>query len=172
MREIGCSPTYNSPGYDPDTAVDKRIMVSVQPILPIDPARRDALTGDNSGWYIAGQHVPNASDSQIMYKWGTTYGLTANDASWDDRFVRNSVLTMSGAFTGFSTGLAIFGLQFNNKIDDPNFTSFEVGYMASVAIGTHNIKVGTSNWKYWSAATGSMRFGREMTFVPSNTAAD
>lgn len=173
MREVWVAPDLNAPGYKPpeDGGIDKRITVSVQPILPIDPARRDALISSDTAWYVTGYRVPNASDSQLTSKWGTTYGVGA--ATWDDRMLRNSGIIGTGAFTGFNTGIAIFGLQLNMEIDDKNFTTFEVGYLASAAQGEDGVKVGSARWMYWSNSTvDTERFGREMTFVPSTVTRD
>ena len=171
MRERWVAPDQQSPGYDPDPSVDKRITISVQPILPIDPARVNSLQSADTAWFIAGRRVPNADESQLTSKWGTTYGV--GGATWDDRFVRNSAIIAAGAHAGFASGFNIFGLQLNTRIDDSNFTTFESGYVASASQGLWVVRVGSSQWRYWNnSVVDTERFGREMTFVPSNAAGD
>jgi hypothetical protein len=172
VRELWVAPDFQSPGYNGGGGVDTRITISVQPILPIDPARRDSLQSSDTTWYIAGRRVPNSTDAEITSKWASSYPGVA-EASWDDRFVRNSTIVATGAFTGFQNGINIFGLQLNAEIDDTEFTTFEVGYLASQGQGTWGVAVGSSPWRYWSnSVVDTERSGREMTFVPSTIAGE
>ena len=157
VRELWVAPDLGSPGWDGDPGADTRTTVSLQPVLPIDPARRDAtLVGG------ATRRVANATDSEIETQWGASYGMAAG--TWDDRFVRNNAIIITGAFTGFEDGMSIFGLKLNMEIDDAEFTTFQVGF-----IGSGSPQMGYADRRYWSnSTTDSERFGAEMSFLASN----
>ncbi len=172
LRELWVDPDHgdsvNPPvGYDPDSGVDKRITVSLQPVLPIDPARRDAQLAPG-----VNRRVANATDSEIESKYASTYGMASD--TWDKRFVRNNVIMLNGAFVGFQEGLAVFGLSLAPEIDDAEFTMFQIGYLASSAPpgSTDSRIVGYSDWRYWSTSTDSERISREFTFAPSTNNGD
>jgi hypothetical protein len=127
--------TNNPLGYDPDTAVDRKFLVSIRGrALPLDPARQNATLR-----YFT-YRVPNISDSELVA-----------DATWDDRFYRKSAVVISGADFGVAAGLGVTGLSLNNKIDDPSFTMFMVGYMQS----STSQRMGNRDLRYWSGSTSN-----------------
>jgi len=126
-REFDLREPMDNFTYNPDTGLDRRTILTVGPQLPVDPARDRSLL--RLGWL---RRVANASDSEL-------------GANWDRRFVRNGVVTLTGADTGWSTGLVVFGLQLNPKINDLEFTNFQLGFMAST--GT---KMGSADRRYYT----------------------
>ncbi len=116
-------------GYDPDTGVNRKILFTVDSDLPIDPARRDSVR--QLGYQYA---IPNRTDSEL----GT---------DWDDRFYRKSQIIASGADFGVGTGIGVTGLSLNIKIDDAEFTIFQVGFFQSS--GT---KMGSRDIRPWSGS--------------------
>jgi len=121
--------THSTLGYDPDPAVDRKILVAMDGQLPIDPARRDATL--RSGTY----RVPNLTDSEL-------------GANWDKRFLRNHAVVASGADFGPDAGIGVTGLPMRALIDDADFTTFRVGYIQSS--GSH---MGTRDLGYWSSSS-------------------
>jgi hypothetical protein len=103
-------------GHDPDPGVDRKILFSMDGKLPEDPGRKfsNLLSGMN--------RLPNTSDAELW-----------PDGSWDKRFARNNVRFISGVDFGPGSGLGITGLSGSPKIDDAEFTLFQLGYIQSNA---------------------------------------
>jgi hypothetical protein len=121
-------------GFDPDAGLDRKTQFLMGPALPVDPARETAAL--QFGWT---RHVANSSDSELQSK-----GLVPA-GTWDTRFVRNSIVSLTGVDSGWDTGLIVFGLQLNTRINDQEWTSFAMAYMQSAAP-----RGGNRDLNYWS----------------------
>ncbi|OGP60448.1 MAG: hypothetical protein A2V67_11830 [Deltaproteobacteria bacterium RBG_13_61_14] len=122
---------------DPDPLLDRRTQFLVGPALPVDPAREQAAL--QFSWI---RRVANASDSELQQK-----GLVPA-GTWDKRFVRNSITSLMGVDSGWSTGMIVFGLQLNTRINDHEWTSFAMAYMQSTTP-----RGGNRDLRYWSGHT-------------------
>ncbi|MFO8058992.1 MAG: hypothetical protein R6V10_17035, partial [bacterium] len=110
--------TEDQLGYVGDS-YDTRTDISASPVFPLDPARRDARLGDDSGRYT-GYKVANESDSEL-----------GGSSQKDHRFTRNNMITVSGADYGDPFGLGVTGLSFAPVIDDQDWTVFKLAYTQS-----------------------------------------
>jgi len=122
-------------GYDPDPSVDRKVLLEIDPgALPIDPARLNARTT------LVYRH-PNLTDSEL----NTKFGIDDQDL----HFYRKGILIASGADFGPQIGMGITGLALNPKIDDAEFTMFQVGYFQSVT----GQRMGYRDLRPWNTAT-------------------
>ena len=119
-------------GHDPDLSLDRKVITAINGNLPVDPARRDAQL--RSGTY----KVPNISDMELETKFG--------GAAFDDRFYRKNLIIATGGDFGGHTGLGITGLALHSKIDDVEFTTFQVGYIRSASTPI----IGHRDLRYWA----------------------
>ncbi len=124
--------TNDAYGYDPDTSVNRKILYAVDGKLPDDPARRDSAR--QLGYQYA---IPNRTDSEL-------------GAGWDDRFYRRHQFIATGADFGMESGIGVTGLSLNVKIDDREFTVFQVSFLQST--GT---KMGKRDVRPWSGSADS-----------------
>jgi hypothetical protein len=151
-------------GYDPDgPGIEKNFGLHSGPTLPIDPARLNATLdgpgqGDYAGWSGASSGItnPNRTDSKL-HLWGDT-------SNWDARFYRKGIIHLSGAFAGYQSGMVVFGLQINQKVDDNQFTLYQVGFLRSTGV-----LISYENQNPWNPAANSNLVSREMTAINSQT---
>ncbi len=165
VRETWNKGDLSSPGYNPPDGLDKRVVMNIGPMLPIDPARLHATSsaalaasqGDNGVplWSNAPYTDPNRTNANRGW------------SDWDARWTRKNVLNITGAFGGLQPGMLPFGLQMNAKVDDVEFTTFQVGYMRSTGAPV----MGNQDLAYDQASSpDSQIVSRELTLIdPSET---